>query len=638
MGRRAWRIPRARRLLSPFPSAHATIPTITSLPASPHLSLPPSLSSPPMDRPIVACIQHRLLVPKTPDEYLTHLHRFLRTAKAKGAVMAVFPELSGVPTVFPSLGGWRNSLLKEADQARRPRAGFWQRTRSKAAAGAAGVVGANLRQSLVDLLMQMPESVQDAYISAYASLARQYEMTIVAGSVYDIDPQTRVVQNIAAVLGPDGSVLGRQAKAVLTTTERDITTPADGWSVISSPVGRIGILLGNDALFPEPARILAYQGADMLIILAATTRPGVYHKIRDAALARCQENQLYGMVSFVTGPDPLAPADAPPYVGASAIFAPLEFTRRFTGVMIEVGSPLAEGVITAEWDYEALAELWQSSDTLLRWDMPMRQIGPALAQVYSRALPLADSVQLLLNPPPPLEALPPPESPAPAETVTETETKTEPVAVGTDVVEEHAEDEMIPAVVVIPPSVVPPPNSVAAEDVAPAPLVEAIVENETPSVLLAAEVAEEFANDTAASSTSATAEVTAGEAAATSTQPDAPRSPSRSTPANHTLPGDDAQARQAALIKQLAVSGLISTHPGAEPAARRRFRFPWQKPSDFCALCGYIRISELWGGASRCSGCSSWQAWFTASAACARPVAIKCKLALPSGWAVSPTA
>ena len=317
-------------------------------------------------------------------------------AKAKGAVLALFPELSGLGSAIPTFSGWRNSLLKKA---KGQPTGLWQRTKAKLAGGAANITRADLNQTLVETLSAMPESLHDAYVSGFSNLARQYDMTIVAGSLYELEPRSNTIQNVSLVFGPDGSLLGRQAKAVLSPRDQAVTHPAEGWGVIPTPAGRVGILLGNDALYPEPARILAYQGADMLLTMAAVTRPATYHKIRQAAQARCQENQLYGMVSFLVGPDPFADADAPQFVGKSAIFAPLDFTPRFSGVMVEVGSPLAEGVITAEWDYPALEALWQESDTPLRREMPLLQAGPILANVYGSAVPLADAEQLMLEAP-----------------------------------------------------------------------------------------------------------------------------------------------------------------------------------------------------------------------------------------------
>ncbi len=352
-----------------------------------------------MDKPIVACIQQRLIVPKTADDYPAYLNRFLRTAKAKGAVLAVFPELSGLATSVATFSGWRNELLKTAGQGQHPRAGFWDRTKAKVASGAASIAQADLRKSLVSAVGTMPEALREAYVGVFAGLARHYEITIVAGTVYEVDGDTGIVHNVAYVFGPDGAVLGKQAKVMVARRETSLAQPAEGWGIIPTPAGRLGILIGGDTLYPEPSRILAYQGADMLVALAAVNQPATYHKIRQAAHARCQENQLYGLVSFLTGPDPFAQAEVAPFVGASAIFAPADFTPRFSGVMVEVGSPLAEAVITAEWDYGALVELWEQSDTPLRRDMPMRQTGAILANVYASGVPLAEAERLMLTGP-----------------------------------------------------------------------------------------------------------------------------------------------------------------------------------------------------------------------------------------------
>ncbi len=344
-----------------------------------------------MDKPIIAVIQHKILVTKTLDELYIYFHRFLRIAKTKGSKLAVFPEFSGLAVGIPLFPGWRNALLKEAAT---PKQGLLPKLKGMLAGSAANVVRADLKKSLEATLQEMPESLYDASLNLYSDLARQYDMTIVAGSLYYYDAETASIRNASLVFGPDGSLLGEQSQVVPDPETLDIIQPAQGWTPIDSPVGKIGILFGYEALYPEPARVLAYQGADMLLTVAATKLPATYQKIRQAALARCQENQLYGAVAFLVGEDPLATPEEPPFLGRSAIFAPLEFTPRFTGVMTELGSAQAEGVITAEWDYPALHELWETSETPIRKQMPLGQVG-VLAQIYSGTLTLEASSGLL---------------------------------------------------------------------------------------------------------------------------------------------------------------------------------------------------------------------------------------------------
>jgi len=346
-----------------------------------------------MDKPIVAVIQSNLLVMKTPDEVHTYFRRFLRIAKTKGCKLAVMPEYTGLAVGVPMFSGWRNALLKEAAA---PKKGLLPKLKSLLAGGAASVVRADLQKALRVTLSQMPESLHDAYVDVFSTLARDYEMTLIPGSFYDYDAITGAIHNTAYVFGPDGGLLGEQAQVVLDANRLDIVTPADGWQAIDTPVGRVGILFGQEALYPEPARVLAYQGSDMLVTLAATKRPATYAKIRQSASARCQENQLYGIVSFLVGADPFMMEDDSRFMGRSAILAPLDFTPRFTGIMVELGSPQAEGVVTAEWDYPALHDLWQTSETPIRKEMPLAQTSQ-LSQIYDRALVLGDSAQMHLD-------------------------------------------------------------------------------------------------------------------------------------------------------------------------------------------------------------------------------------------------
>ena len=349
-----------------------------------------------MNKPIVAAIQHKLVVSKTLEEHRAYYQRFLRMAKSKGSHVAVLPEHSGNSVGIPLFQGWRNSLVKEAAASK---TGMLATLKRLIAGSAASVVRADLQKSLRSTLKQMPESLYESYIDFFSSLARDYSMTLVAGSLYHFDASSQEFRNTAFVFGPDGDLLGQQSQVVLEPDTLDVVQPGPGWQVIDTPAGRMGILFGFETLYPEPARVLAYQGAEMLLTLAATKRPASYHKIRQAALARCQENQLYGLVSFLVGADPFARADEPPFLGKSAIFAPIDFTPRFSGVMVEMGSPQAEGVITAEWDYPALHDLWNTAETPIRREMPLLQVS-GLSQIYGDALTLETAQQKQLPPSP----------------------------------------------------------------------------------------------------------------------------------------------------------------------------------------------------------------------------------------------
>ena len=72
----------------------------------------------------------------------------------------------------------------------------------------------------------------------------------------------------AVCVSGDG-VLGRQRKVHLPPAERFAYTAGDGFAAFDTPVGRLGMLLCYDKLFPEAARALALDGAEVLCSLSA---------------------------------------------------------------------------------------------------------------------------------------------------------------------------------------------------------------------------------------------------------------------------------------------------------------------------------------------------------------------------------
>lgn len=74
--------------------------------------------------------------------------------------------------------------------------------------------------------------------------------------------------NAAACLTGDG-VLGVHRKIHLPLREDRFTTPGDRLEAFDTPVGRIGMLICYDKAFPEAARTLALDGAQVLAFLSA---------------------------------------------------------------------------------------------------------------------------------------------------------------------------------------------------------------------------------------------------------------------------------------------------------------------------------------------------------------------------------
>lgn len=346
-----------------------------------------------MQEIVVACVQLRIRLPQDREELEQHLLRFGNLAQTKRARLLIFPQYSGLMATALVLRDRRGGLLRQADQARRSNASFWSRTQAKLAGGAASMLGADFGKSLEGALIQRPDEVREAVVSLFSYIARHHGMTVIAGSAY-LQDDDGAIRHIALVFGPDGQQLGAQAAVTLRRDENPLVEAGRSWQAIQTPVGRLGILLGYDMFYPEAGRVLAYAGAEALIGLGATTQPALAARQRQGMLARVEDNQLFGAMSFAVGYNPFTPADEQPYLGRSLLAAPLSMTPRYTGIQVEMGTDSTEGLITAEWDYSALRALWDQDEPAIRSAMPVAAASPGLAVVYSRELTLADAQRM----------------------------------------------------------------------------------------------------------------------------------------------------------------------------------------------------------------------------------------------------
>jgi N-carbamoylputrescine amidase len=78
-----------------------------------------------------------------------------------------------------------------------------------------------------------------------------------------------IYHNTTVVLGPDGTILGRYRKMHIPDDplyyEKFYFTPGDlGFPTFTLPTGRTGVLICWDQWYPEPARIAALSGAELL--------------------------------------------------------------------------------------------------------------------------------------------------------------------------------------------------------------------------------------------------------------------------------------------------------------------------------------------------------------------------------------
>ena len=129
----------------------------------------------------------------------------------------------------------------------------------------------------------------------------------------------------------------------------------------------------------------------MLVTLGATADEATAAYVRHGTLGLAQANQCFALTSFLVGKNYLAASDRATgeLAGKSGIYAPLEMTPRMGGLLVEMGTSISEGLLTAELDREGLRSLWQSSAIVPRDRMPVDVFAATLPGLYATRLTLA---------------------------------------------------------------------------------------------------------------------------------------------------------------------------------------------------------------------------------------------------------
>ena len=119
------------------------------------------------------------------------------------------------------------------------------------------------------------ESVPGPTVERFAALARELGLVTVL-PVYEQE-QPGVLYNTAAVLDADGTYLGKYRKTHIPHVngfwEKFYFRPGNlGYPVFETAVGKVGVYICYDRHFPEGARALGLNGAEIVLIPSATSR------------------------------------------------------------------------------------------------------------------------------------------------------------------------------------------------------------------------------------------------------------------------------------------------------------------------------------------------------------------------------
>lgn len=117
-------------------------------------------------------------------------------------------------------------------------------------------------------IVELAEPVDGPTVLALRKAARAASCYVVAGLALTHD-LTGVVYNSSVCIDREGRVLGTYDKQHLWALERFYFRSGGECSVFDTDFGRVGIMICYDMGFPEVARMLALQGADLVICPSA---------------------------------------------------------------------------------------------------------------------------------------------------------------------------------------------------------------------------------------------------------------------------------------------------------------------------------------------------------------------------------
>jgi predicted amidohydrolase len=149
---------------------------------------------------------------------------------------------------------------------------------------------------------RLAERVNGHAVSYLAGTAAEFGVHLIFGLPVKEKVES-ILYNAAVFIGPDGELIGDYRKLHLRGEERLAFRPGYRLPVFETQFGPIGIMIGWDLAFPEVARSLTLDGAD-LIVLAGAWESSAMEEWYAYTSARAGENAVYLAAANRVGDEP----------------------------------------------------------------------------------------------------------------------------------------------------------------------------------------------------------------------------------------------------------------------------------------------------------------------------------------------
>ena len=149
---------------------------------------------------------------------------------------------------------------------------------------------------------ELAQRVPGPTVNLIAQRASELGVHVVFGMVSKEKVES-ILYNTAVLIGPDGDTIGQYHKAHLRGEERIAFRPGYRLGSFETAFGTIGLMVGWDLAFPEVARSLALEGAELLVVCASWEKPYA-DEWRVYLLARAYENAVFVAAANRIGEEP----------------------------------------------------------------------------------------------------------------------------------------------------------------------------------------------------------------------------------------------------------------------------------------------------------------------------------------------
>jgi len=176
-----------------------------------------------------------------------------------------------------------------------------------------------------------------------AKRANDYNVHVVFGLVIKEKVES-ILYNGVACLGPEGDIVASYRKIHLLGEERQVYRGGFRFFNVDAEWGRFGMMIGSDLIFPESARSLVLEGAE-LVVLSANWAVERQEQWRAHIISRAAENACFVAAANRVGEEPTMH-----FAGDSMLVGP-------SGEVYTVLEEPIEGYAVATVDLERVREV-----------------------------------------------------------------------------------------------------------------------------------------------------------------------------------------------------------------------------------------------------------------------------------------